>query len=84
MSRTPIVLSLVGLAFSVLGVYLMLRVLVPSGGGGMVNPIFGVDDAANLRDMAGPDVFSTYVVITAGGFAIFAAGLAMLFGRMRG
>lgn len=45
--------------------------------------VAGVDIAA-LRQSAGSDVFSTYILLTASGFAIFAAGLAMLFGRLRG
>ncbi|HEX4141402.1 MAG TPA: hypothetical protein VHY09_13720 [Candidatus Methylacidiphilales bacterium] len=86
MNRTPIVLSLLGLALCIFGAYMMLRVLMPPLGGGMLDQsseVAGVDIAA-LRQSAGSDVFSTYILLTASGFAIFAAGLAMLFGRLRG
>jgi hypothetical protein len=79
-NRTPIILSLVGLALCVFGAYMMLRVLTSHGG--MVNPTFH-DDVAALRESAGPDVFTVYIALTASGFAIFAAGMAMLFGRYR-
>ena len=80
MNRTPIVLSLLGLGVSVLGGYLMLRLLMPSPEGGMLDHS-GDADAGALRHFAGPDMFSIYILMTASGFAIFAAGLAILWAR---
>jgi hypothetical protein len=82
LNRTPIILSLVGLGVFLFGIYMMLRVLVSPFDGGMSES--GSDPVAILRQSAWPDVMSTYIFMTASGFAIFAAGLAMLFGRMRG
>ena len=84
MNRTPIVLSLFGLVLFLFGVYMMLRVVMaPISGGTMSDDPASQAHLDELRQDAGPRVFGTYVVMAASGFAVFAAGLAMLFGRNR-
>ena len=84
MNRTAIVLSLLGLVLFLFGVYMILRVItVPLSGGGMSDDPASQAHFDELRQEAGPRVFGTYAVLAASGFAIFAAGLAMLFGRNR-
>ncbi len=79
MSRTPVILCLAGLGFSVIGGYLMLRLLMPAHGG-MVDQSVEADAGA-LWHFAGADLLCVYILITASGFAIFAAGMAILWGR---
>jgi amino acid transporter len=84
MNRTPIFLSLGGLALCVFGVYMMLRfATTPPFTASMSDHPNATDVADHLRQLAGPDVLGTYILLAASGFAVFATGLAMMFGRSR-
>ena len=88
MNRTPIILSLVGLALCVLGLFLMLRVAMPTPLTVSMGDTYGFEEKSKVNMVALthdalPGVFGTYVVLTASGFAIFASGLTMLLGRNR-
>jgi len=89
MNRTPIILSLAGLALCVLGLFLMLRVVMPTPLTVSMGDQYGFEEKSKLNMVAltheaVPGVFGTYVVLTATGFAIFVSGLAMMLARARG
>ncbi len=66
------------------GVYMMLRfATTPPFTASMSDHPNAADVADHLRLLAGPDVLGIYALLTASGLAIFASGLAMLFGRSR-
>ena len=84
MNRTRLSLSLGGLAFFSLGAYMLLRfATTPPFTARMSDQLGAANVVDRLHHMAGPDVLFVYIVLAASGLAIFAAGLAILFGRSR-
>jgi amino acid transporter len=84
MNRTPLVLSLLGLALLLFGVYMILRfATLPLSQMGLSDNPNAVDTAAVLRHEAGPGVLGTYFALAAAGLVMFGTGLAMMLGRSR-